>query len=391
VGAALSFLAVALIVTIAVTHLRLRGAVARPSPARGRLERYPSLTVIRPVRGVDVGAAENLAHALDDGYPGEVETLFVLDDASDPALPLVRRAVEERRGEPAARVDVLFAGAPPPGHTGKLHAMAVGVARASGELIAFADSDTRPDRALLRVLVETLLAAPDVGDCFAPVVMRGRPRSIGDVAHSLLVNAWYGPAAALETGPGGELPFIMGQVMLFRRSTLRAIGGVECAVGQLVDDMWIGRCVAEAGLRNVMVTHPLPIIAGGMSVGAFLRLFRRWLLFSRGGLPRAFTRRNWLRGVTYFACLATLAVALADGAWPAALLAALAALGWGASQLELAARFSSAAIPRRYGWVVLLLPLVAPFLFVSSWLYPRVAWRGRSYPLERSARLSASS
>ena len=48
----------------------------------------------------------------------------------------------------------------------------------------------------------------------------------------------------------GELPFIMGQLMVFRRPALRAIGGVACAEGQLVDDMYIGKRVHEAGFRG---------------------------------------------------------------------------------------------------------------------------------------------
>jgi len=60
---------------------------------------YPSLTVIRPIRGLDVGALDNLRAALDTGYPGGVETLFVLDDDQEPALPLIRQALAEAKGE----------------------------------------------------------------------------------------------------------------------------------------------------------------------------------------------------------------------------------------------------------------------------------------------------
>jgi hypothetical protein len=38
---------------------------------------YPSLSVIRPIKGLDYGMEDNLRAALDHGYPGEVETFFL--------------------------------------------------------------------------------------------------------------------------------------------------------------------------------------------------------------------------------------------------------------------------------------------------------------------------
>src|SRR6185369_17719182 len=104
--------------------------------------------------------------------------LLVFDDRRDPAFALAEQVAREARavGNPR-RVEVLVAGTPPPGRTGKLHAMMHGFARAGGELIAFSDSDTRLDRDVLRVLVETLLETPGAGSAFAPVVAGSPPRT----------------------------------------------------------------------------------------------------------------------------------------------------------------------------------------------------------------------
>src|SRR5262249_40584076 len=160
------------------------------------------------------------------------------------------------------------------------------------------------------------------------------PRSAGDVGYALLVNAWYGPAVAFAASRR-PLPFIMGQLMVFKRETLRRIGGVECAAGHLVDDMRIGEHVARASLRNVMIRWPLPLVTGGLSSPEFLRLFRRWLPFARDGLPAHFTAPNWLRGVLLYAALAAAVVAVGSDRARLLPLPLAAVAVWVASQLAL--------------------------------------------------------
>lgn len=382
------FLALAgavLLVAIVVDHAQLALAIVRPPVSRPSLSRYPSVSVIRPIRGLDVGAEGNLRAALASDYPGEVETLFVLDDESDPARPLIEALVRENSAA-GVRCQLLYAGPPPAGRTGKLNAMIVGAARAHGELLAFGDSDTRPAPHLLRKLIERLLATPEAGDTFAPVVVAGRARTAGDVGYALLVNGWYGPQVARAARGTGALPFIMGQLMVFRREALARAGGLECADGQLVDDMYLGACIRRAGYTNVMIGHPLAVETGGMPLSAFVRLFRRWLLFSRNGLPGMFTGRSWLRGFALGASLVVMIAALAVHP-VAAIPAALALLAALLSPLALHRRFGGAKVAWRHLWMVIALPLGGPLLILWSLIQRRVEWRGRDYPLDLHARL----
>src|SRR5258707_13686298 len=122
-GTGLGLVGMSVLVMILVWHRKLARAIAPRHNVRALRKQYPSITVVRPVRGKDVGAAENFAAALDTGYPGDVETLFVFDDDNDPGLPVARAVVAEHvaNGRPA-RADVIVAGAPPRGRTGKLNA-----------------------------------------------------------------------------------------------------------------------------------------------------------------------------------------------------------------------------------------------------------------------------
>src|SRR5262249_54281436 len=71
-------------------YRRLWRALAPARGAEPQLFHYPSLTMVRPIRGCDVGAADNYRAALATGYPGDLETLFIFDDEDDPGLPLAR-------------------------------------------------------------------------------------------------------------------------------------------------------------------------------------------------------------------------------------------------------------------------------------------------------------
>jgi ceramide glucosyltransferase len=384
----LTLLGVALIGTALHQHLSQRAALrSSSSGARRTPASYPSLTVIRPIRGLDTGAEENIRAALDHGYPGPVETIFVFDDLSEPAIPIARKAIRSLAPESAR---ILIAGSPPRGRTGKLNAMIAGLRQARGEVIVFADSDIRPDRDALRVLVETLLHSSRTGSAFAPVIAREPHDTAGDAGYALLLNGLYSPAAASAAEQrGGTLPFIMGQFMAFRREALDAIGGLECADGQLVDDMFLGQKVAEAGFENRVSPHPVPIIQQGMSNWDFVKTYRRWIAFSRSGLPGLeFKLASWLRGVVFFTGLALAAVAAAFSPLASILgLAASVAVASSINRLHVAV--GGARLRLRHVAVGFVMLLASPLIYLGVFSKRQLTWRGRTYQLDASSKLGA--
>ncbi len=380
---------VGMLLQLGWTHRRTVRALRRRAEQRpARLAAYPPVTVIRPVKGVDVEQEANFRAALDTDYPGAVETIFVLEDRHDPAYPLVRGAIEAhessgRRG--SARI--VLAGPPPAGRTGKINNMIVGEEEACGDVIVFGDSDTRPDPGLITNLVEHLMADESAGAAFAPVVNPCRPRSAGDVGYAIILNAYLVGGMETALSPGRTLPFLMGQTMAFRRSALSDIGGVACADGQLVDDMYLGARIAEAGWSNVMGTHPLQVINHGLGFREFLKLWRRWLFCGRGGIPLAFALPFVVRAVIYFVALALAVTMLATGhPW----IAGLAALAWileGVHYIRLHRAVGGAALPLRYAWMTWVpYPATLP-IGLSMMIRPELDWRGHTYRLDGSARL----
>jgi ceramide glucosyltransferase len=384
------FILATVILSYTLLAIWQRRRVLATKASLSSLSHYPSLTVIRPIRGLDPGAAKNIAAALDNGYPGEIDTIFVLDDEQEPALPLLRTAIaEHERQRRSGRAHILIAGPPQPGRTGKLNAMIAGMQVAQGQLIAFADSDIRPDRDALRRLVELLISTENAGAVFAPVTVSEPPQALGDVGYALMLNALYSPEVRLLVQRRGEVPFIMGQLMIFRRETLSAIGGLDCASGQLVDDMHIGACVTAAGLRNIMSTDPVRIIDWGMSAAEFARTYRRWLAFSRTGLPLSF----WVGAAQPYAAfwlgLGGCATALLTGHPLAAVMPFVLMLAVGGCVLMLNRAAGGAPVPWHFGYAPYLLLAGGPFMFLAQLLWPKVRWRGRTYELNAQARLTA--
>ncbi len=375
-------------------HRRLARAMA-PRPAPPRLDRYPSITVIHPVKDLDPDLDLNVRSALDSGYPGDVEHLFVFDDDREPGVPIVEKAIAEHRdsGRPGS-AEICFCGQPPEGRTGKLNAMLLGIRRANGELIAFRDSDLRTDRDALRVMVETLLQTERAGSVFAPIVVSEPAQTLGDAYCAMLLNGLYTPAACGELiRRGGDLPFILGQFMAFTRRSLAAIDNLETMRGQLVDDLYIGQLIEQAGLRNVASTHPIRIIQYGLDPQRALHNFSRWMTFSRTGIPQwSFKLPIVLRAVaSWVGLLASVACALTGHGLAALAFAALGAASV-ASVNALHNRTGCAPLRPRHWVSPAVIFGLAPFVFTRVYLLQsRMRWRGRTYSLDRGSRLASES
>jgi len=64
----------------------------------------------------------------------------------------------------------------------------------------------------------------------------------------------------------------------------------------------------ENGFKNVTGDERIPVIIGGMTLSAFLKIFRKWIFFSQSGLPAAFKTAGWMRALAGFGAWATLII-----------------------------------------------------------------------------------
>lgn len=366
-------------------RIALSNTTLPPAP-----KEFPSITVIRPIKGIDSGLRENVIAGFEDIYSAPVETLFVFDDEHDPAVGIVREVIADRKAHGLfADAQIIFSGQPPRNRTGKLNAMIKAMENASHTLIAFVDSDIRQSPGDLERLVATLLADPGAGSSFPTVVSDAPLHTLGDTGYAVMMNGLYEPSAlATARRNGGTLPFIMGHMMVLKREAIDAIGGLETAEGQLVDDMYLGRRMVQEGYRNVLAPKPVSIIQQDCPFGDFVGILIRWIAFSMTGLPFWTTKLpHALTGIALWGGLIGMLYAATIGNIPIAIVGFIAVLSVPVTINDLHYRLSHQPILLRYSWASMIIWLAAPLIYFQIWVKREVNWRGRRYRLNLQSRL----
>jgi hypothetical protein len=267
--------------------------------------------------------------------------------------------------------------------------MLAGMEHATGRLIAFADSDIRSDMDTLRIMVEKLLTTEDAGSAFPWAIVTSKPRTAGDVGIVAMLNSLYVPMASILYDKRDEnLPFILGQYMVFERETLDEVIGLEDMKGQLTDDLHMGSLVNAGGLKNVIAPCSVGIIQHGVGPREAFGQYARWMYYSRSGMPDwSYKIPSFVRAGLYIASLVLGTLALFEGAWAAATLGYGSALLVNYTMIKIHNRVGGGRISPQHWLIPGLFFLIVPFVLLRVYTQKRVEWRGRTYALNSDANL----
>jgi ceramide glucosyltransferase len=265
--------------------------------------RQPPISILKPVKGLDLHFREAIrSHAVQD-YPN-YEIIFGVADPLDPAVPEIRRLMEEFPGR-AIRLVISSTQAGNP-KVGTLIDLAK---EARYPVWLVNDSDVRVEAGYLNRIVGWLeQPGSGVVTCLYRATSDywpGRWEAIG-VATDFAASVLVAPYVRVRN-------FGLGATLLFRAEDLRATGGFEALADYLADDYFLGRRIASLGKKVVFPRLAVETSLGGRTWGEVWRHQVRWASTIRSvqglgylGLP--FTN------ATLWALLA-----LAAGAWWAAL------------------------------------------------------------------------
>lgn len=230
----------------------------------------PPVSILKPLRGADSGAYENLASFCRQEYP-KLQLIFGVGNSQDPILGMLEQLT---RDFPAVDIQIVLCdrvlGANP-----KVSSLIQMRERAKHPLLLVCDSDIRVSVDYLRRLVQPMRdSAVGVVTCMCRSLSKGW---IGTL-EALRESTEFCPNVLVARQTEG-IRFALGSGILIRNEALNKIGGFESIADYLADDYLLGHRVAEAGyavvLSDVVVEHDL-------SRMSFAQFFRRQLRWNRG-------------------------------------------------------------------------------------------------------------
>ncbi|MGE3180774.1 MAG: glycosyltransferase [Phycisphaerae bacterium] len=347
----------------------------------------PKTTVFLPCKGVDAGLQATLHAILRQDYP-EYEVICTVEAASDPAVPLIERMLEEAPGSHGRLVFASLA----QGCSQKIVNLlaAIRVSSPDSEVFAFLDSDSIPRSDWIRTMVAPLASEK----CGAVTGFRWY------TAHrtftSWLRCAWN--AMALTFLGNHPFNFCWGGSTAIRRTTFEHLQIARRWKQVLSEDFEITRAVREARLRIHFAPNAIVPNDDDARLRPFLVFARRQSIIVRVCLPFAW----WIAALfnLLYAAVFWGGFALALAAWStqeterarSSLLIVLALLGL--SALKAAMRFAALrrVLSSAYvGWRdlaadVFLAPINALlniYLMLVSGVSRKFWWRDIYYELRR--------
>lgn len=356
---------------------------------------FPRVSVVVPAHDEECVAAQCARSILASDWP-DLEVVFVLDrctDGTEAALAPVAAA------DP--RLRIVANGECPPDWAGKCNAARVGAAHATGELLLFADADTRFDPQLVRAAVGMMRARRlDMMSLWSsPRQERWFEQVVQPVTAIVMLKLF--PMRRID-GSLRRRPFANGQFMLFERRAYEEFGGHAAVKDDLLEDLAFARGMNHRGMRvDSAIADGMLTVAMYDAWPAFREGWKRIFIESCTRSPRRLAEQAWqmaaIGAALPSARTASLALALAavlapdasvdDGAMLLAKLAAAAAAA--AALLRLGVVAFAYRLGRFPVWASVLFPVatvaVARILLDGARdLRNRVPirWGGRSYVLE---------
>lgn len=338
--------------------MRERDTAALPDPAR-----WPSVTAIVPARDEAEVIARSLGSLAAQDYPGRFRIVLVDDDSSDGTAAIARTIGSDR-------IEVLCGAPLPAGWTGKLWAVAQGVAAAgSPDYLWLTDADIAHAPDTLRSLVARAVA----NNCVLVSLMaKLRCESLAERALIPAFVYFFAMVYPFARVNGrGRTAGAAGGCMLARRDALERAGGIAAIRGALIDDCAFGAMMKREGRIWLGLTERSVSLRAYPRFGDVAAMIARSAYAQLGYAPLA------LAGTIAALLLVFVAppfLAMADGAG-----------AWVPYALMTLSLLPILAFYRRSPLWALLLPAIAAFYagctLLSAWQYSQGRggmWKGRT-------------
>jgi hypothetical protein len=219
----------------------LVGRLAPPAPAR-----WPKVSVVIPACNEAKTIDAALRSRLGEGYP-DAEYIVVDDRSTDGTGEIIDRLARED-----ARIVAVHVRELPAGWLGKLHAMHVGLASATGDYVLFSDADIHHQRGTLqKVVAHCEQHAIDHVAVFPTVWSTAF--WLDAVMTTMLRILVIGSRGWKVADQRSRISIGGGVFNLVRRTALDRIGGLAPLAMEVVDDAGLGQLLKWSGARSCVL------------------------------------------------------------------------------------------------------------------------------------------
>ena len=354
------------------------GFFKNPGPDTGRPvpdAELPAVSILKPIKGIDPYAAENLSGFCVQDYPC-FEVLFGFRDPDDPALPLAMAVAAAAPGD--ARVVVNYGGSGTNRKVLNLQALAD---ESLYPMLALSDSDMVADKDYLRRLVTEFRGGGKTG-IVTSLYKISSPESVGSALESLSIALDFIPSVLVARRLEG-VTFGLGASILVSKEALRDIGGFGALTEYLADDYQLGFRLWKQGYKNMISRHVIENRVGPMSVASHLTHQVRWARTYRASRPGGFLGY----GITHIFAFALLLLCVRPTVGSAVTAACVLAFRY-VLALVLYRKVINTRKWLRWLFLIPLKDMLGFLVWLWSFAGSKVRWRGTCYRVTRGGKMA---
>jgi len=348
----------------------------RRERARVRVDFTPPVSLLKPVRGVDLGSYENFASFCRLDYP-EYELLFGVNDSADPAVPLIQRLMAEF---PQRRIRLL-SGSEALGANRKVNKLVQLAREAQHEVLALTDGDVRVAPDYLREVV-----APFADKKVGAVTSFYRAiaeRNLGAELEAVGAASDFFAGVLMANWMEG-ITFGLGASIVTTKEWVAKIGGFEAIADMHSDDYELGHRIARAGGKIVLSREAVWTMYPAQSLRGFWQHQVRWARTVRLCRPLSFAGLIFTHGLPWALLAALIAPTSAiAAAYPLAYLLLRFMMAWIVGVWGVGDE-----VLRRKLWLVPLRDGVYFLVWLASFASNRIYWGGEQYIMRKGRLVS---
>jgi len=338
----------------------------------------PPVSLLKSVRGVDFASYENYSSFCRLDYP-DYEILFAVNDAADPAVPLIHNLIAEFPG----RNIRLLVGAEDLGANRKVNKLARLSHEARHEMLAITDGDVRVGPNYLREVVAPFL---DESTGIVTSFYRGvAEQNLGAELEAVGASSDFFAGVLMAELTEG-VNFALGASIVTTKRWLSKVGGFRSIAGMLADDYELGLRIAEAGGRVLLSREPVWTMYPAQTAKTFWDHQLRWARTVRVCRP-----------LSYFGLIFTLGppwVLLAALVAPTKTVAASYLLAYLVLRHVMAWTVGVWGVGddvlRRKLWLVPLRDALYSAVWLASFASNRIAWGGQEFTMHKGQMVPAA-